>query len=479
VGANFYGTHRAAFGITQCSAGIVHASLPFFVSGSVDPETGDLKKERHMDRSPVSRRVGFVSTRFLGTDGVSLETSKWAEVLERLGHRCFYFAGASDRAPERSRVVPEALFSHPEIHEIYTVAFSQRVRPPETTRRVLQLKDYLKDQIGAFVRDFEIDVLLVENALAIPLNLPLGLALTEFIAETGFVTLAHHHDFFWERKRFLVNCVWDYLNMAFPPHLSSIRHVVINSSAANQLSLRTGISSWLIPNVMDLDHPPPPPDDYARDVRTALGVAPDERFFLQPTRVVQRKGIEHAIELVNRLGVKARLVISNASGDEGDDYERRVREYARLLNVPTNFEADVIKDRRGRTAEGRKIYTLWDVYPHADLVTYPSDIEGFGNAFLEAIYFKRPIVVNNYSIFDIDIKPKGFRVIEFDGYITDETVRRVKQVLDEPAVARQMAEHNYQLAKQYYSYATLERRLQMLMADCFGEQRNGTRSAER
>lgn len=425
--------------------------------------------EAPVGKSVSSRRIGFVSTRFCGTDGVSLETNKWVDVLEQLGHTCFFFAGASDRAPEKSRLVPEALFSHPDIKTIYTAAFSERVRLPQVTRRIMQLKDYLEQQIDAFVRDFDIELLIVENALAIPMNLPLGIALTEFIAETGFTTIAHHHDFFWERKRFLVNCVWDYLNMAFPPHLPSIRHVVINSSAQNQLSLRTGISSLLIPNVMDFDHPPPPPDEYASDVRTALGVAPDEFFFLQPTRVVQRKGIEHAIELVNRLGAKVRLVISNASGDEGYDYERRVREYAKLMQVQTNFEAAVIRDKRGRTADGRKVYTLWDVYPHADLVTYPSDIEGFGNAFLEAVYFKRPLVVNNYSIFDTDIKPKGFRVIEFDGYITAETVQQTEQVLDHPELGRAMAEHNYQLAKRHYSYAMLQRRLLMLLAECFGE----------
>ena len=37
--------------------------------------------------------IGFVSTRFAGIDGVSLESSKWAEVLEDLGHLCFWFAG--------------------------------------------------------------------------------------------------------------------------------------------------------------------------------------------------------------------------------------------------------------------------------------------------------------------------------------------------------------------------------------------------
>jgi glycosyltransferase involved in cell wall biosynthesis len=417
----------------------------------------------------TGRHIGFVSTRFAGTDGVSLETAKWAHVLERLGHTCFYLAGMSDRPPDKSRSVPEALFSHPDIRKIYDTAFSQRTRSSEITWLIHRLKSYLKEQLYAFVHDFGIELLISQNASAIPMNIPLGLALTEFIAETGIPTIAHHHDFFWERKRFLVNCVWDYLNMAFPPHLPSIRHVVINSSAANQLSLRTGISSSLVPNVMDFDHPPSPPDEYAHDVRPALGIAPDEFFFLQPTRVVQRKGIEHAIELVNRLGVKARLVISHASGDEGDAYEHRVRDFADLLDVPTNFESDIIKDQRGTTQDGRKIYTLGDVYPHADLVTYPSDIEGFGNAFLEAIYYRRPIVVNNYSIFDIDIKPKGFRVIEFDGFITDDTARQVRQVLQEPDLAREMTEHNYRLARRHYSYATLERRLQTLLTDCFGE----------
>jgi hypothetical protein len=32
-----------------------------------------------------------------------------------------------------------------------------------------------------------------------------------------------------------------------------------------------------------------------------------------------------------------------------------------------------------------------------------------------------------------------------------------------------MTEHNYQLARRHYSHATLERRLQTLIADCFGE----------
>ncbi len=418
--------------------------------------------------------IGFVSTRFRGRDGVSLEAEKWLEILGRLGYRCFLFGGDCDEDEKAySYLVPEAHFLHAAIQEIHTASFTLPHRPPEITRRIHLLKDHLKEHLYTFVDRFKIRLLVVENALAIPLNVPLGLALTEFIAETSIQTIAHHHDFFWERQRFLNNCVWDYLNMAFPPHLPSIRHVVINSSGSNQLSLRTGISALLIPNVMDFDNPPAPADDYVNTLRADVGVAPGEYFFLQPTRVVQRKGIEHAIELIYHLGRlsphKAHLVISHASGDEGNAYEQRLRNYADLLHVPASFISDVIHDARGEMPDGRKVYTLWDAYQAADLVTYPSTIEGFGNAFLEAVYYRRPIVVNNYSIFAIDIKPKGFRVIEFDGLVTGETVAQVQRVLEEPQLAAEMSETNYNLARRYYSYSVLERRLQTLLMECFGE----------
>jgi hypothetical protein len=225
----------------------------------------------------------------------------------------------------------------------------------------------------------------------------------------------------------------------------------------------------IIPNVMDFDSPPPPPDDYAQTVRADLGLPPDQYLILQPTRIIQRKGIEHAIELTRRLGLPAELVISHAAGDEGTDYEKRVREFAALLDVKVNFESSIIGTERGFTADGRKIYALEDLYHQADLVTYPSNIEGFGNAFLEAVYYRRPLVVNNYSIYEADIKPKGFKVIEFDGFISEKTLEQARFLLTHPQEVGDIVEHNYKLARRYYSYTMLERSLNHLLADCFGE----------
>jgi hypothetical protein len=442
----------------------------------------------------VSRHIGFVSTRFAGTDGVSLETAKWATVLEQMGHVCFYFSGQCDRPDPVCYLVPEAFYRHPSIdtinqivfagtwgqmhigrerhaklEELYQDFFSVYVRPEHITDKIQELKNYFKDHLYRFTQQFRLEAIIAENALTIPINLPLGLALTEFIAETGYPVIAHHHDFYWERQRFMNNSVQDYLAAAFPPDLPSIRHVVLNSIQAKQLASRIGVTAMIVPNAMDYDSPPPPIDEYARSAREDLGLNLDQYLILQPTRIIQRKGIEHAIELTRRLGLPAELVISHAAGDEGTDYEKRVREFAALLNVTVNFESSIVGQTRGLTPDGRKIYSLADVYPQADLVTYPSSQEGFGNAFLEAIYYKRPLVVNNYSIYEADIKPKGFEVIEFDGYISDTTLESTRYLLTHPQQARQNAEHNYALARRYYSYGMLRRRLQYLLADCFGE----------
>lgn len=415
-----------------------------------------------------SINIGFISFRFQGTDGVSLETSKWAEVLEEMGHQCYYFSGLSDRPLERSMVVEEAHFLEPENRAYYTSFFSSTKRTQEQTQWVHTRRELFKEHLYSFIKKFEIDLLIPQNILSFPLNIPLSMALVEIIAETSIPTIAHHHDFTWERKPLLVNSIWDYISMAVPPNLPSVQHVVINSSASHQMARRVGVSSIIIPNVMDFENPPPESDEYSADLREALGIEPDELFILQPTRVVQRKGIEHAIELVSRLGRKARLVISHASGDDGLEYEDRVADFAERMGVGTIFSSEKFGEHRGTTEDGKKIYSLSDAYPQCDLVTYPSLVEGFGNAFLEALYYKKPIVVNNYAIYATDLRPKGFKVIEFDDYITERTIQETRRILDDPTYQAEMCRFNYALALRYFSYQALRSQFQVLLANAFG-----------
>jgi len=418
-------------------------------------------------------RIGFVSTRFHGTDGVTLEAKKWARVLEEKGHRCFWFAGKLDTPEASSYLCDKAFFDHPEILELQSRLFDRKERGRETSDQIHALREEMKDALYKFCAKFDLDLLIPQNILAIPMHVPLGLAMTEFLAETRTPAIAHHHDFVWERERFVHSCVPDYLRMAFPPQFGGkFRSVVINSKGQADLARRAGLPSTVVPNVFDYENPPPAPDGYADDFRAQLGISKDETLVLQPTRVVPRKGIEHAIELVRELqkrGRKICLLVSHEAGDEGMDYYHLLKARADEAGIRCHFAGDRIGEIRGEDADGNKVYTLWDAYPHADFVTYPSLYEGFGNAFLETLYFCKPMLVNRYSVYTRDIQPLGFEVVEMDGVVTKNIADQVEAVLDDPEGEATMVRHNYELAGRYFSHQVLHRTLGQLVGELFGE----------
>lgn len=406
------------------------------------------------------KRIAFVSTRIAGTDGVSLEIAKWASVIERMGIECSYIAGESDRPASRSVIIPEAHFTHEAVRSISERAFSTQQRNRELSHDIWDLSLTLRDRLIEAVADLRVDGIIVENAFTIPMNLPLGVALVQVVLEQGLGCLAHHHDFYWERQRFLVGAVDDIVHYAFPPPLPHIQHVVINTLAGEEFSRRTGLSCRVIPNVMDFANPPPPADDHARGLRADFGIRDDQWLILQPTRVVARKGIEHSIELIKRLGPdRARLVITHSGGDEGDAYPRRIREFAEFLGVEVIFADHRIGETRGIDAAGQPIYTIGDAYSQCDLVAYPSEYEGFGNAFLEAVYYRKPVLCNRYAIYRTDIEPLGFRVVEFDGFLSEATVREVERVLRDRDLRERDCIHNYALGRDFFSYETVETEL--------------------
>lgn len=411
------------------------------------------------------KRIGFVAKRISGTDGVSLEVRKWAEVLEGMGHTCYYIAGQSDRPEARSQLIPEAHFRHPIIEEIDSQCFGRQTRRPEVTAQIHEMTWIIKEKLHWAIQRFDLDLIIAENCLTIPMNIPLGLAVVETVMETGLGCIAHHHDFYWERERYLVNAVDDYLHTAFPPSLPQIQHVVISTQAAREFSRRIGLPCRVIPNVMDFDEPPRPSDPLSREFRRSIGLAPDDLLILQPTRLVPRKGIEHSIELVRLLGdTRAKLVITHASGDEGNAYAARIRKYADLLQVPVIFADSWISSQRVDGVNGSKRYTIDDAYHQADMVTYPSTHEGFGNAFLEAVYFGKPILCNRYGIYRTDIEPCGFRVILMDQFLTEDVVAQARRVLRDRDYAREMAEHNYRLGRRFFSYRRVRDELQALLS---------------
>jgi len=411
-------------------------------------------------------RIGFISTRLNGTDGVSLEVEKWARVLRRMGHDLFYCAGELGGYASGGTLIPQLHFDHQSVVRLSRRAFGESAEPDgeKLCDEIYASADEIRAPLRHFIRSNRLDLIIVQNALTIPMNLPLGVCLTGLIAELGIDTIAHHHDFFWERHRYQTNTILDLLDTTFPAKLPTIQHVTINSIAQKRLKARRGIDSVVIPNVHDFATPPPGIDAYNGDFREALGLTKDDLLILQPTRVIQRKGIELALELVHRLNLpNAHMFITHRAHDEGLEYWRWLKREAGVMRVDLRLIDHLIGMERSKI-DGHKIYSLWDAYPHADLVTYPSTYEGFGNALLEAVYFKRLVVVNRYPVYNADIGPLGFEFIELDGFVDESAVEKTRELLRDPAQVQAMAEKNYAIAQEHFSLEVLERKLKDLLA---------------
>ncbi len=417
-------------------------------------------------------RIGFIATRLSGTDGVSLEVEKWARVLQEMGHELFYCAGELGGYATGGRLIPRLHFNHPDIDELNQRAFGignparQENDAEKLGNDISAAANEIQPPLGEFIRAKKLDVIIIENALAIPMNLPLGVCLYNLIAELGINAIAHHHDFYWERQRYQANAILDFLDTYFPPRLPNIEHVTINTIAQKRLKARRGIDATVIPNVHDFKTPPPEIDEYNADLRSKLELEKNDIFILQPTRVVRRKGIELAIELLQQLErPRPRFYISHNATDEGLAYWHWLMREARLMDVDLRLIDHLVEPNRRRD-DGRKIYSLWDVYPHADLITYPSLYEGFGNALLEAIYFKKPVVVNRYPVYNADIKPKGFQFIELDGFVSQAAIQQVLNLLKNPKQIAEQVESNYHIAQEHFSLQVLEKSLAQLLAQC-------------
>jgi len=400
--------------------------------------------------------IGVISTRLAGTDGVSLESAKVVTIAKQFGHKVFYCAGELDPdLKERGLEDPRLHFEDAVAKALHDRAFVAKETAASLRPDIEKRAQELKRPLHQFLIQYQIDTVIIQNAFAIPMQLPLAQALAELMAELKLPGLAHNHDLYWERPRFLDSHITGFLDQFFPPVLPGLDHAVINSLAQAALKQRRGLDSFIIPNVFDFHTPSPGIDDFNADFRQAIGLKSEDWLILQPTRVIPRKGIELAIELLYQLNdSRAKLVITHKAGDEGMDYLHELKALADAKRVVLIYAGDKVEDRR-RWDGDKKIYSLWDAYPHADLVTYPSFIEGFGNALIETVYFKVPAVVNRYPVYAADIGPLGFQFAEIDGEITLNTVETVRGWLERPETAVPLTAHNYELGKKHFSYQTL------------------------
>lgn len=421
-------------------------------------------------------KIGIVLGRIGGEDGVALETEKWITVLrERMGCEVQVLAGALEGELDDVELLPEIAFDHPQNELAQRQAFFGAGVGSEAD--LLARLDAEAAQIAAGIRAWiarhGIDCLVSENANALPFHLTLGLALEQVYRETGIRGVCHGHDFRWERgERYATpyEGLHARLERAYPCKLDNVRHAVINRAAQTALAERYGIEGAIVvPNVMDFDAPFGLPDEGNADLRAELGLAADDTLLFQITRIVRRKGIETAIELVSKLGDgKVKLLITGTAKDEeGSAYVDELKTQIEALGLTDQvlFCGERFDNQR-RPAEGdtKKVYSLSDAYAHADACTYFSTYEGFGNAFVEAVVAKRPIFVNDYEpVYWPDIGSLGFETVLIkDSQLTDEAVAQAREVLTDRQRRREIVEHNFALGREHFSYQALEKLLRQL-----------------
>jgi glycosyltransferase involved in cell wall biosynthesis len=339
------------------------------------------------------------------------------------------------------------------------------------------------------VQERDLDVIVAQNTNAMPMTLLGGIGVHKLAAVKRVATIFHHHDFWWERSRFSHNHIDGLLSRIMPPSDPGLEHVVLSTYAAHILRSLKRVQPRVIPNCEDFDDPVAL-DEYNRDFRSELGFADNDLLILQPTRIVRRKRIEDAVELVGKLVAsypdiqnKVRFIVSLYQGDEPDEnYVREIIELAERRNVDLHLISERVASKRGKNGDGKKLFTNRDVLANADLVTYLPVWEGFGNAFLEAVAASVPVVISTYLVYKTDLKIMGFKNVEvLDRYddsgkliVDDETIDHVYRVLMDRELRDKMTATNFSIGARHFGMGRLNNLLLELFDD-YGDEIRASR----
>ncbi len=425
-------------------------------------------------------------------DGVSLEMDKWKTVLQKAGHEVFYAAetvGSTD-----GYQIPEIGLNYQPSLKIRKNAFdkfSDYESELDFKEEIQKCVDKTMIKLQKFIDTYEINYIIPNNMFSLPLNLPATIALYRVIKNNNLHGVSHNHDFYWERdwckptRRF----IQQYLDQLFPPiDLPNLKHAVINSLAQTQLEHRKNLKSTVIPNVFYFSEPAWEIDDFNKDLREKIEVGENDILILQATRIVQRKGIELAIDLLNELNkpeyldeLRAKPLYNGKLFEhdnkivfifpnliEDPNYKEKIENKLKKHKIMYRFCNDYFASERIPGPE--KKFSLWDSYAHSDLVTYPSLQEGWGNQFLEAVKAKLPIILFEYDVYRADIGIKGFDTISLGFDIIDkdeeglvcvsqekiqEAAKKVIRALTDPEYRNKLVENNFQIGVEKFSLEAL------------------------
>jgi len=413
-----------------------------------------------------------------------LETEKWIYVLNRMGYEIFILSGQFERSvlDKKHQTQNKSLsFFSEDNQTIQKLAFSKSGKNEK--KIVAEIKKHgesIAGTIKRWIKKNKIDILISENVSSLPYPLALGIGIKKAVKDLNIKVIAHDHDFYWERGNRYKSPYTEINNLiktSFPLTGKNIKHAVINTNAKRILAEKYNIKSVLVPNVMDFKSDFGSPNVRSKSLFKDLGLKKGDIVLFQVTRIIERKGIETAIELIRKLGDKnIKLVITGDDADDSHGYVYFLKNLAERLGVRDQiifagkcFEKTSLftgnKNSCRFKKNTKKVYSISDAYSCADACTYFSKYEGFGNAFIEAVLAKKPIFVNDYKpVFWQEIGKKGFRTVMLENdKLTKKAVKKIREILCNKKLAKEITNYNYEIGKKYFSYEVLEKKLKELL----------------
>ncbi len=445
--------------------------------------------------SSGKNRVLFAHYRVGMTDGVSLEIAKRRHILEEDG-----FIVASMAGPGSSRsdfVLPSMDFNSELARKIADNAFGKiRDYPDESSLMadIEKLSRRIEIEINQVIDEFKPDFILLHNIFSHGRHIASASAFRAVLLRHTIPTLATHHDFYWERSQYRhPSCpsVRAFLELNIPPEIPGVKHACINSLAASALKERTGIEAMVFPDTLDFDAAEWSIDPWNTRLPEDTGFSSKDIIVLQATRIVRRKGIELIIPVLKYLNSPENLkklrgqklyngkiiseesrffyLIAGYTEKDAEDYHKSLEHLLAEERIPHQFIGHRIAAERSESG-GERTYSLFDVYPHADIVSYPSMYEGWGNQFLEAVFARKPVMLFEYPVFKSDIRDRGYSVISMgdraepdrendlfrlpEGKAEDISSKVITTLLSSETTG--LLQENFRIGKEHNSYDALE-----------------------
>jgi len=381
------------------------------------------------------KKIAICHYRVGGTDGVSLEIEKRKKILEN--HGCEVKLIAGKRSEGADYIIEELEWDDGVIPIIKENGFKYFRRTDltdeELKAKIREISDAIRKKLGYIQEQENFDHVLIHNIFSFGGHIAAAKAFYKWIEKFKLPTLATHHDFFWERDEYHAprsKYLENYMAKFLPPESSHIKHVVINSLTKERLKKISGINAQVLPDVFDFDQKQWGKDEFNGDFLKEFDIKSTDLVVLQATRVIPRKNIETAMDFVKVLQrdiamLRGKEIYNGKSLSEQANVvfvmvgyaEEEKRMYLYKLKTKAYREKIHLKtisrhvEAKRKIKRGVKKYSIWDAFVYADLVTFPSLWEGWGNQFIETIFAKKPVVVFEYPVFKKDIKSEGYHYI--------------------------------------------------------------------